>query len=104
MKEIIIKIFEIAKKNSSLKFRIGLIFLLINVPIGWIIGPLLGILGGWLFGAAIGGAIVLTFYVVSWGMLGLGVLLAGKDGYLIFKQLVQDIKSKFFPKKVKETE
>lgn len=101
MKEIIDKILITVKQNSSFKFRLGFLLLLINVPIGWIIGPLVGILFGWLFSAKVGGAVALTFYIVSWGMLGLGVLLAGKDGYRISKQLIQDVRKKISLKKKK---
>ena len=102
MKEIIHKLIEIIKKNSSIKFRWGLLLLLINVPVGWIVGPLLGILFGWLFGVKKGGMVAGFFYVLSWIMLGLGALLAGKDGFQISRQFSRDFKN-ILLKKTKET-
>jgi len=99
MKDIWNNFLKAVKQNSSFKFKLGILCLLINVPIGWILGPILGFGLGGLFGPTAGGAVTVTFYALSWGMLGLGVLLAGKGGYQIFKKLIQDIKSQFFSKK-----
>jgi hypothetical protein len=99
MKEIWSSFFAAIKQNKSFTFRLGILFLLINIPFGYVLGAICGFTAGALFSPAIGGIVFGVFYAISWAMLGLGILLAGKGGYQIFKKLVQDIKAQFFSKK-----
>jgi hypothetical protein len=69
-----------ALRQTSLRFKIGIFFLLANMPIGY---------GGLALGAAISAAthskvgiyLGVAVYVFSWVMLGAGLLLSGKEGY-----------------------
>jgi len=75
--------------KSSIRFKIGLFFLLFNIPFG-------------LGGAGICAAMALksthpgfytmlgaTIYISSWIMLGIGILLAGKEGYFLSKKIIK---------------
>jgi uncharacterized integral membrane protein len=99
MKEIWSNFFTAIKQNKSFTFRLGIFFLLINIPFGYILGTVFAFIAGVLFSKAIGGIVWVVCYATSWAMLGLGILLAGKGGYQIFKKLVQDIKAQLFSKK-----
>ena len=67
------------KVRPRAAFRIGLVLLVANVPLGY--G---GIAAGVALAAATKNRIWLTvgfgLYALSWGMLGLGILLAGREG------------------------
>lgn len=66
---------------SSNRFRIGVILIIINFPVGWIIGPIVATWLGMHFDSTrLGLLIAAIFYLLSWVMLGLGSILAGKQG------------------------
>jgi len=83
---------EPVKPKRSLRFKIGVFFFLVNTPIGYGGGALaaaIGVKTGQpLLGAGVGAGI----YVLSWCMLGLGVLMAGPEGLQIAKDLRQKLK------------
>jgi hypothetical protein len=103
MKEFLRKIGEqtgIRLDERSFKFWIGIVLLVTNQPLGW---------GGMLifnslalrYHSAIYSYIGFGIYALSWGMLGLGFLLAGPEGYQLVKAVFQYIKNKYFGKKKK---
>jgi len=83
---------ETAKPKRSLRFKIGLFLLIVNLPFGYG-GCLLSVIIGLkmhrpLLGAEIG----LGIYIFSWLMLGLGTWMAGPEGL----QLIKDFRDKRF--------
>ena len=77
------------------RFWIGIILLVTNQPIGWggmIIANALALKHHNIFYTYLGFGI----YALSWGMLGLGVLLAGQQGKIWLKEIYQKIKFKIF--------
>jgi hypothetical protein len=77
--------------KRSLKFRIGVFFLVFNIPlglVGWIIAASLAVTSPHkAFWAGFGIAV----YAISWGMLGLGVLMAGKEGMALAREFTRKL-------------
>lgn len=86
---------EEPKKGRSLKFKIGVFFLLFNIPFGYGGGALVALIGAKMGKAAVGAALGVGIYILSWGMLGLGIVMAGPEGV----QLVKDLRQKWFGRK-----
>lgn len=82
----------IITRNASWAFKLGLLLLLINPVIGLAISPLLVFVFSYLFNVKTGVLIGSGVYIFSWGLLGLGVLLSGKEGYRISKQVYLEIR------------
>lgn len=78
--------------RTSFRFKLGVFFLIFNLPFGFggaaAAGAAAVATGNKAFWTGVGVAI----YASSWAMLGLGVLLAGADG----KRYVKELKAKFF--------
>lgn len=86
---------ETVKPKLSLRFKIGVFFLAVNVPFG-IGGGLLATAVGVKMGKpALGAGLGIGIYIVSWGMLGLGVWMAGPEGV----ELVKNLRKKLFDRK-----
>ena len=73
--------------KPSLRFKIGVVLLVANVPIG---------IGGAILAAGVGAAtghrnlgitLGVAIYATSWGMLGLGIVMAGREGLDYVKRL-----------------
>ena len=92
MKQLLKKIAAIIKDHASWPFKIGLFLLLINPVIGLVISPLLVLIFSRLYDIKTGVMVGSGVYIFSWGLLGLGVLFSGKDGYRISKQVFREIK------------
>jgi len=78
-----------------MRFKVGMLFLIINIPYG---------IGGAAIAASIGvasgnklfwNAVAVVIYASSWAMLGLGVLLAGREGL----QYARELWNRLFKKK-----
>ena len=78
-------------QSYSLRFISGMVLLLTNNVVGW-----LGLIGGSYFGKKTGKKIFLAagtgLYALSWGMLALGVYLAGPQGVELVKKLFKAYK------------
>jgi uncharacterized membrane protein (DUF485 family) len=83
---------ETVRPKRSLRFKIGVFFLVVNMPFGF---------GGGFLAAAIGvkkgqpkfGLVLgVGIYILSWIMLGLGIWMAGPEGV----QLAKDLCKKWF--------
>ena len=78
----------------SLKFWIGIILLITNQPLGW---------GGMLICNALTiknhnalfSFLGIGVYALSWGMLGLGLLMAGPEGIKYSRSLLKKLRSFF---------
>ena len=99
MKEILRLIINEMGKNSSMRFKVGMILLVINPIIGVIVSPLLIITFANIFNLKTGTFIGVIAYILSWALLGIGIILAGKEGYQISKKLLREIKKIIFKKK-----
>lgn len=84
-----------AKKGHNLRFRIGLFFLLFNVPFGYGGGALAALIAAKMGHPALGAALGVGIYALSWGMLGLGIVMAGPEGV----KLVKELRRKWFSRK-----
>ena len=64
---------------KSWRFKLGVALIVVNVPLGWGAGAVGAALAAFTHRKAwlVAGV---AAYVLSWGLLGLGVLLAGPDG------------------------
>jgi hypothetical protein len=86
---------ETVKPKCSLRFKIGVFFLVVNTPFGYgggILAAAIGVkMGQPRFGVSLGVGI----YIFSWIMLGLGIWMAGPEGV----QLVKDLRKKWFGRK-----
>jgi hypothetical protein len=80
------------KPKHSLRFRIGVFFLIINVPFGYGVGALVAAVAAKRGEPALGAVLGIVIYILSWGMMGLGIWLAGPEGI----QLVKDFRKKLF--------
>jgi hypothetical protein len=88
---------DAGKKRHSLKFKFGVLFLVINIPFGYGAGALavaMEIRTGHPALAAVSGAAI---YALSWVMLGLGIVMAGPEGV----KLVRDLRGRWFGRKEK---
>jgi len=82
-------------RESERAFRVGLVLLIINPPIGWI-------------GFAVGGYLTVKYnqakfmvwatiiYAITWGMSAAGVILAGPRGVLLAKKFVEKLLRRIF--------
>ena len=76
----------------SLKFWVGIILLITNQPIGWgamLIGNTLSINKQDALFSYLG----IGTYAFSWGMLGLGLLMAGPDGIKYSRSLIRKFRN-----------
>jgi len=83
---------EIVKPKRSLRFKIGVFLLIVNMPFGYGGGALSSAIGVKIGQPALGVGVGFGIYIISWIMLGLGILMAGPDGV----QLVKDLRKKWF--------
>jgi hypothetical protein len=88
---------ETVKPKRSLRFKVGLFFLIINVPIGYGGGALVAAIGVKMGQPALGAGLGVGIYIISWIMLGMGILMAGPEGV----QLAKDLRKKWFSVKKK---
>jgi uncharacterized membrane protein (DUF485 family) len=88
---------EMVRPKRSLRFKIGVFFLVVNMPFGYGGGALAAAIGVKIGRPAFGVSLGLGIYILSWIMLGLGVLMAGPEG----AQLVKDLRKKWFGVKKK---
>jgi hypothetical protein len=88
----------VGEPKRSLRFKIGLFFLVINVPFGYGGGALAAALGVKIGKPALGAGLGIVIYAISWIMLGLGVWMAGPEGV----QLVNDLRKKLFSRSKKK--
>ncbi|MEI8078779.1 MAG: hypothetical protein WCH61_04010 [bacterium] len=85
----------VAPVRTGCRFKLGLFLLVANWPVGYG-GAALALAWGRATGQDKFGAIMAAvFYAFSWGMLGAGVLLAGKAGLARTKELGTQLKNKF---------
>ena len=83
-----------SQKPVSLRFKIGVLLLLINVPFGLVgvaLGTALYAKTHHFFWQAVG----IGLYALSWGMLGLGVWLAGPDGKRLAGEMTRQFMGRF---------
>ena len=76
----------------SLKFWIGIILLITNQPVGWgamLIGNTLSINKHDALFSYLG----IGTYAFSWGMLGLGLLMAGPEGIKYSRSLIRKLRN-----------
>ena len=73
--------------KRSVKFWIGVVLLAINVPFGYGGGAIAAAIGAKSGHTALGVGIGIGLYILSWGMLGLGILFAGPEGMKLVKGL-----------------
>ena len=76
----------------SLKFWIGIILLITNQPVGWgamLIGNTLSIKKQDALFSYLG----IGAYAFSWGMLGLGLLMAGPEGIKYSRSLIRKLRT-----------
>ena len=83
---------ETVKPKRSLRFKIGVFLLVVNMPFGYGGGALASAIGVKMGQPALGVGVGFGIYIISWIMLGLGILMAGPDGV----QLVKDLRKKWF--------
>ncbi len=72
-------------RESEKAFKVGLVLLIINVPLGWMFLALGSVLTVKFKSKAVL-YLFSSLYASTWVMLGLGVLLAGPKGYRIAKK------------------
>jgi len=87
------------KPKHSLRFKIGVFFLVFNVPFGYGGGALVTAIAAKMGELALGAFLGVIIYILSWGMMGLGIWMAGPEGV----QLVKDLRKKLFGGKNKPT-
>lgn len=80
------------KPKRSLRFKIGVFFLIVNIPFGYGGGALATVIGVKAGQPALGAIVGVSIYILSWGMLGLGIWMAGPEGV----QLVKNLRKKWF--------
>ena len=85
------------RPNRSLRFKIGVFFLVVNMPFGYGGGALAAAIGVKMGRPAFGVGLGVGIYILSWIMLGLGIWMAGPEGV----QLVKDLRKKWFGVKTK---
>lgn len=86
---------DLIKPKRSLRFKVGVFFLIINIPFGYGVAPLAAVIGMKMGKPAFGAGLCIGIYIISWIMLGLGVWMAGPEGV----QLVKDLRRKCFKSK-----
>jgi hypothetical protein len=88
---------ETVKPKRSLRFKIGVFFLIVNTPFGYGGGALAAAIGVKIGKPAFGVGLGVGIYILSWIILGLGVLMAGPEGV----QHVKYLRKKWFGVKTK---
>ena len=83
---------EKVKPKRSPRFKIGVFFLVVNMPFGYGGGALAAAIGVKMGRPALGAGLGVGIYILSWIMLGMGILMAGPEGV----QLVKDLRKKWF--------
>ena len=83
---------ESVKPKRSLRFKVGVFFLVVNMPFGYGGGALAAAIGVKMGQPALGVGLGVGIYILSWIMLGLGIWMAGPKGV----QLVKDLRKKWF--------
>lgn len=83
---------ETLKRKRSLRFKIGVLLLVVNTPIGYGGVALAAVIGLKTRHPALGAALGVGIYILSWNMLGLGIWMAGPEGV----KLVKDLHKKWF--------
>ena len=83
---------QTVKPKRSLRFKIGVFFLVINLPFGYGGGALVSAIGVKMGQPALGAGFGIVIYIISWIMLGMGIWMAGPEGV----QLVKDLRKKWF--------
>jgi hypothetical protein len=77
---------ETVKPKRSLRFKIGLFLLAVNLPFGYGGCALSVLIGLKMHRPVLGAEIGLGIYIISWLMLGLGTLMAGPEGVRLVKE------------------
>ena len=67
------------KPKHSLRFKIGVFFLIVNTPFGYGGGFLAAAIGVKIGQTALGAVLGFGIYMLSWSMLGLGIWMAGSE-------------------------
>jgi hypothetical protein len=83
---------ETVRPKHSLRFKIGVFFLVVNMPFGYGGGALAAAIGVKMGRPAFGVGLGVGIYILSWIMLGLGIWMAGPEGV----QFVKDLRKKWF--------
>jgi hypothetical protein len=83
---------ETVKPKRSLRFKIGVFFLVVNMPFGYEGGALASAIGVKMGQPVLGVGLGVGIYILSWIMLGLGIWMAGPEGV----QLVKNLRKKLF--------
>ncbi len=83
---------ETVKPKRSLRFKIGVFFLVVNMPFGYGGGALASAIGVKMGQPVLGVGLGVGIYILSWIMLGLGIWMAGPEGV----QLVKNLRKKLF--------
>jgi len=85
------------RPNRSLRFKIGVFFLIVNMPFGYGGGALAAVIGMKIGKPAFGVGLGIGIYILSWIMLGLGIWMAGPEGV----QHIKYLRNKWFGVKTK---
>jgi hypothetical protein len=81
--------------RTGFRFKLGLVLIVANWPVGYG-GAAVALAWGRATGQdKLGALIAAVLYALSWGMLGAGVLLAGKEGLARTKEWGAHLKNKF---------
>lgn len=75
------------KPKRSRRFKIGVFFLVVNMPFGYGGGILASVIGIKMGHPVLGVGWGVCIYIISWIMLGLGIWMAGPKGLLKAKHL-----------------
>jgi hypothetical protein len=81
---------NVIKPKRSLRFKIGVFLLIVNMPIGYGGSALAAAIGLKTRHHALGAGIALGIYILSWTMLGLGIWMAGPEGLKLVKDLCRN--------------
>jgi hypothetical protein len=78
--------------KPSLRFKIGVFFLIVNMPFGYGGAAIASAVGARIGQPGLGVGLGVGIYLLSWIMLGAGIWMAGPEGV----QLVKDLRKKWF--------
>jgi len=82
-------------RGSKTAFSIGIILLVINPPMGWL-GFIIAAYLTARFGRSIYFLWAMVLYGITWGMSGIGIILAGPRGFHLSKITLKNIWRKLF--------
>ncbi len=85
-------------RRSKIAFSIGVILLVINPPMGWL-GFIIAAYLTTRFGRTIYFLWAMVLYGITWGMSGIGIILAGPRGFHLSKIILKNIWRKLFVKR-----